>query len=63
MIIIDYDLQFQIKTLLLKTLVSVTQCNNYGLLIIVSLDIKVGHFPFTHVEFIDSENLDNGLDS
>jgi len=24
---------------------------------------KVGHFPFTHVEFIDSENLDNGLDS
>jgi len=24
---------------------------------------KVGHFPFTHVEFIDSENIDDGLDS
>ncbi|EFX79562.1 hypothetical protein DAPPUDRAFT_52191 [Daphnia pulex] len=24
---------------------------------------KVGHFPFTHVEFIDSENADDGIDS
>lgn len=24
---------------------------------------QVGHFPFTHVEFIDSENADDGIDS
>jgi len=27
------------------------------------LNGKVGHFPFTHVEFVDSENADDGIDS
>ena len=32
-------------------------------LLSVCFRFQVGHFPFTHVEFIDSENADDGIDS
>lgn len=33
------------------------------LFFLVSCSLQVGHFPFTHVEFIDSESADDVLDS